>query len=445
METGELFTFENLFKGIGFKHFTTETLIGFIVLVILLLTSALISGSEVAFFSLAPKEIDNLRKRKKRRSRLVLNLLSNPENLLAGILVGNNFINIAIVLLTAHITNNLIDFTNSPTLGFIFQTVIITFMILFFGEIIPKVYAAYYPQKFGLTIAPFLNVLIKITYPLNYILIHSSSLVNKRLHRYKKDLSIEEISKALKLTDRKEISEDKEMLEGIVRFGSKTVSEIMRPRLEVSSIEVRSNFSEVLQIIRESGYSRIPVYKETLDDVRGILYIKDLLAHLDKGSGFRWQPLMRLPFFVPETKKIDDLLEEFQKSKVHVAVVVDEYGGTAGLVTLEDILEEIVGDISDEFDEESRFFTKISANEYLFNGNTSLHDFYKATGFEDNIFDEIRGEAETLAGLILEITKEFPQLHHKVEYKNFTFEVEAVDFRRISKIRFKINPFPELS
>jgi gliding motility-associated protein GldE len=364
---------------------------------------------------------------------------------LAAVLVGNNFLNIAIVLLTAHIANSLIDFSNVPIFGFIFQTVIITFMILLFGEIIPKVYAAHYPAKYALKISPFINILVKITYPINYLLIHSTSFVNKRLSRYKKDLSIEEISKALKLTDKGELSEDKEILEGIVRFGTKTVSEIMRPRLSVISIEVRANFDEVLQLIRESGYSRIPVHKATLDDVRGILYIKDLLAYLDKGAAFRWQPLMRQPFFVPETKKIDDLLEEFQKSKVHMAIVVDEYGGTSGLITLEDILEEIVGDIADEFDEENRFFTKISKNEYLFDGDTILYDFYKAIGSEDNIFDEIKGEAETLAGLILEFTKAMPQLHEKVEYKNYTFEVEAVDSRRINKIRFKINSSVELS
>jgi gliding motility-associated protein GldE len=445
LEADTFFSSGDLLKGVGFNPFTTETLIGIFVVIILLLTSALISGSEVALFSLEPKEIEELKKSKKPKHHLVLHLLSNPENLLAAVLVGNNFLNIAIVLLTAHITNSLIDFSNVPIFGFIFQTVVITFMILLFGEIIPKVYAAHYPGKIALKIAPFVNVLIKITYPINYILIHSTSFVNKRLSRHKKDLSIEEISKALKLTDRGELSEDKEILEGIVKFGNKAVSEVMRSRLNVTSIDVRFNFEEVLHVIRESGYSRIPVYKETLDDVRGILYIKDLLAHLDKSVSFRWQPLMRQPFFVPETKKIDDLLEEFQKSKVHMAIVVDEYGGTSGIITLEDILEEIVGEIADEFDEENRFFTKISKNEYLFEGNTLLHDFYKATGFEENIFEEIKGEAETLAGLILEFTKEMPKPHEKLNYKNFTFEVETVDSRRINKIRFKINPSVESS
>jgi putative hemolysin len=439
LEVGAFFSSEGLLRGIGFYHFTTEILIGFFVLIVLLIMSALISGSEVALFSLEPKELEDLRKSKKPRSHLVVSLLSNPENLLAAVLVGNNFINIGIVLLAAHLTNNLIDFTNAPTIGFIFQTIVIASVILLFGEIIPKVYAAHYSKKFALKISPIINALVKITNPLNYLLIHSTSIVNKRLIRYKKDLSIEEISKALKLTDKGEMSEDKEILEGIVKFGTKTVSEIMRPRLSVTSIEVRSDFDQVLHIIRESGNSRIPVYKETLDNVRGILYIKDLLAHLDKSKAFRWQPLMRQPFFVPETKKIDDLLEEFQKSKVHMAIVIDEYGGTSGLITLEDILEEIVGDIADEFDEENRFFTKISKNEYIFDGNTLLNDFYKATGSEENIFNDIKGEAETLAGLILEMKKEMPQMHEKVLYKNYTFEMEAVDSRRINKIKITIN------
>jgi putative hemolysin len=438
LEVGTFFSLEGLLSGIGFYHLTTETLIGFFVLIVLLLTSALISGSEVALFSLEPKELEDLRKSKKPRSHVVISLLSNPENLLAAVLVGNNFVNIAIVLLSAHLTNNLIDFTNAPTIGFIFQTIVITSIILLFGEIIPKVYAAHYSKAFALKISPFIKMLIKITSPVNFLLVHLTSFVNNRLSRDKKDLSIEEISKALKLTDKGEISEDKEILEGIVKFGTKTVSEIMRPRLSVTSIEVRSDFEEVLRVIRESGYSRIPIYKDTLDNVRGILYIKDLLAHLDKSAAFRWQPLMRQPFFVPETKKIDDLLEEFQKSKVHMAIVIDEYGGTSGLITLEDILEEIVGDIADEFDEENMFFTKISKNEYIFDGNTLLNDFFKATGSEDNIFDEVKGEAETIAGLILEMKKEMPQIHEKVLYKNYTFDVEEVDSRRINKIRITI-------
>lgn len=432
--------FETLSGDIGFNHFTSETFTGLFIVLVLLAISALISGSEVALFSLEPKEIKELKSNKKRSAALVIKLLSEPEQLLAALLVGNNFVNIAIVLLTAHITNSLIDFSLVPTFGFIFKTVFITSLILLFGEIVPKVYAAHYPKKLAIRMSAFINVLVVITRPINFLLINSTSFVNKRLLKYKKNLSIDEISKALQLTNHLDISDDKEILEGIVKFGNKGVNEIMRSRLDVISIDIHSNFEHVLQIIKESGYSRIPVFSGTLDDVRGILYIKDLLPYLDKSAAYRWQPLMRQPFFVPETKKIDDLLEDFQKSKVHMAIVVDEFGGTSGLVTLEDILEEIVGDIADEFDEDESLFTQISDFEYLFDGRAMLNDFCKVLDFEDDIFDDIRGEADTLAGLILELKGEFPLLHEKLKCKNFTFEVEGVNTRRISKIKVTIHP-----
>ena len=413
---------------------------GLCIVIVLLAISALISGSEVALFSLEPKEIKDLKSNKKRSAGLVIKLLSEPEQLLAAILVGNNFVNIAIVLLTAHITNSLIDFSLAPTFGFIVNTIFITSLILLFGEIIPKVYAAHYPKTLALRISAFIDILVIITKPVNFLLINSTSFVNKRLIKYKKNLSIDEISKALHLTDHLDISDDKEILEGIVRFGNKGVNEIMRSRLEVTSIDIHSNFERVLQIIKESGYSRIPVFSGTLDNVRGILYIKDLLPYLDKSAAYRWQSLMRQPFFVPETKKIDDLLEDFQKSKVHMAIVVDEFGGTSGLVSLEDILEEIVGDIADEFDEDESLFTKISEYEYLFDGRAMLNDFCKVFDFEDDIFDDIRGEADTLAGLILELKGEFPMLNEKLNCKNFTFEVEGVNTRRITKIKVTIQP-----
>ena len=414
MGTDTVSFFETLNGDIGYYHFTSETFTGIIILIVLLAISALISGSEVALFSLEPKEIKDLKLNKKRSASLVIKLLSEPEQLLAAILVGNNFANISIVLLTAHITNSLIDFSNAPTFGFIFNTVIITSLILLFGEIIPKVYAAHYPKTLALKVSSIINVLVIVTRPVNFLLINSTSFVNKRLIKYKKNLSIDEISKALQLTDHLDISDDKEILEGIVKFGSKGVNEIMRSRLDVTSIQIHSNFEKVLQLIKESGYSRIPVYAETLDDVRGILYIKDLLPFLDKSAAYRWQPLMRQPFFVPETKKIDDLLEDFQKSKVHMAIVVDEFGGTSGLVTLEDILEEIVGDIADEFDIEETLFTQISQDEYLFDGRVMLNDFCKELDLENDIFDDVKGEADTLAGLILELKGEFPMLHEKL-------------------------------
>jgi len=440
LETDAVSFFETLNGDIGYNHFTSETLTGLFIVIVLLALSALISGSEVALFSLEPKEIKDLKTNKRHSASLVLKLLSEPQQLLAAILVGNNFVNIAIVLLTAHITNSLIDFSLVPTLGFIFNTVFITSLILLFGEIIPKVYAAHYPKTLALRVSAFINILVIITKPVNFLLINSTSFVNKRLLKYKKNLSIDEISKALQLTDHLDISDDKEILEGIVKFGNKSVNEIMRSRLEVTSIDIHSNFDRVLQIIKESGYSRIPVFAGTLDDVRGILYIKDLLPYLDKSAAYRWQSLMRQPFFVPETKKIDDLLEDFQKSKVHMAIVVDEFGGTSGLVTLEDILEEIVGDIADEFDEDELLFTQVSEFEFLFDGKIMLNDFCKVFDYEDDIFDDIRGEADTLAGLILELKGEFPMLHEKLNCKNFAFEVEGVNTRRITKIKVTILP-----
>jgi gliding motility-associated protein GldE len=431
---------EALSGNIEFLPFTIETLAGLLVLIVLLLISGLISGSEVALFSLEPKEIESLKSSKKRQAQLVIHLLSIPERLLASILVGNNFVNIAIVLLAAHISDSVIDFSTAPTLGFIFQTVIITFLILLFGEIIPKIYAAHYSKKLALKLAPAINFLENITRPLNYVLIHSTSFVNKRMAKHKRNISIDEISKALKLTNHAELSEDKEILEGIVTFGSKSVNEIMRSRLDVISLDVHSDFEEVLQVIRESGYSRIPVYSGSLDNVRGILYIKDLLPHISKSASFRWQQLMRPPFFIPETKKIDDLLEEFQKSKVHMAIVIDEFGGTSGLVTLEDILEEIVGNIEDEFDVEERFYTKISPNEYVFDGKTLLNDFYKVLDIQDDLFEDVRGDADTLAGLILELTGEFPNVNEKVKCKHFIFEIDSIDTRRIKKVKVTINP-----
>jgi putative hemolysin len=439
LETNFITSVGALFGNIDFLPFTISALSGLLVLVVLLGLSAVISGSEVALFSLEPTEIELLKSNKKRSAQLILKLLSDPEQLLASILVGNNFINIAIVLLTANISDSLISFGEAKTFQFIFQTVLITFLLLLFGDIIPKIYAAHYPKSFALKLSPFIDILGKVTKPINYILIRSTAFVNKRMNKHRRVLSIDEISKALKLANHEDLSDDNEILEGIVKFGSKSVSEIMHSRLDMVVVDFDSNFNEVLEIIRTSGFSRMPVYSETLDQIKGILYIKDLLAHITKGESFKWQTLIRLPFFVPETKKIDDLLEEFQKSKVHLAIVVDEFGGTSGLVTLEDILEEIVGDIADEFDVEEKSFTKIGPNEFLFDGKTLLNDFYKIVDLEDDIFKDVKGDADTLAGLILELTGEFPVLNETVLCKNFTFEIEAVDRRRIKEIRVLIN------
>lgn len=403
------------------------------------MTSALISGAEVAYFSLSAGDRHKLKKKGKTNHQVLKNL-ENPEKLLATILVTNNFVNIGIIILTADITNSLITILNAPVIEFMLQVVFITFFLLLFGEIMPKVYATHFTLPFARFMAFPLNILEKIFRPINSILIYSTSFVNKRLQKHRKNISMTEISQALRLTSEQELSEEKEMLEGIVKFGNKNVGEIMKPRVDVVSIDLKASFTKVLEVINDSGFSRIPVYIESFDNINGILYIKDILPHSHKGDTFKWQTLVRPPFYVPETKKINSLLEEFQKSKVHLAVVVDEYGGTAGIVTLEDILEEIVGEIIDEFDEEEDFYSKISENTYMFDGKILLGDFYKIVECDDSVFDEVKGDADTLAGLILELKGEIPLLHEKINCKQFNFTIEAVDNRRIKQIKAEIIP-----
>ena len=372
---------------------------------------------------------------KAKRDQKVLKNLVNPEKLLATILVSNNFVNVAIVILGAFVTSSLFDFSNSPVMEFVVQVIIITFFLLLFGEILPKVYATHYPLAFARFMAYPLATLEKLFSPLNAILIHSTAFVNKRLRMRQKEISMDDISQALVLTSENEISDEKEILEGIVKFGNKSVAEIMRPRVDVVSVDIRAGFEQVLEVIDQTGYSRIPVYSESFDNVKGILFIKDLLPHTEKGAAFNWQSMLRSPFYVPETRKIKALLEDFQKNKVHMAVVVDEYGGSSGIVTLEDVLEEIVGDIADEFDEDEHFYSRIGDKKFLFDGKTSLIDFCKITDSPENIFDDVKGDADTLAGLILELKGEFPVQNERFDCKNFQFIIEAITKRRIKQIR----------
>ena len=417
---------------------TTAGVISLLCIVLLLATSALISGSEVAYFSLSPKDKHKLGQRKDRHSLSVLRNLENPENLLATILVANNFANVGIVILSTYATSILIDFSQAQTLGYIFQVFVITFFLLLFGEIIPKVYATRYSLRFAKMMSTPLNFLSILFRPINLLLIYSTSFVNRRVQKHSQNISIDELSQALQLTDDLEILEDKEILEGIVKFGNKHVVEIMRPRVDIEALDLKDSFHKAVNVINESGYSRIPVYSGSFDNIRGILYTKDLLPYMHNRDNFKWQTIIRPPFYVPETKKIDDLLEEFQKNKVHMAIVVDEYGGSSGIVTLEDILEEIVGDISDEFDDEENYYTKISPDKFLFDGKILLHDFYKIVDCEDDIFVEEKGDADTLAGLILELKGDIPAVHEKISCHQFNFSIEAVDNRRIKKIKVEI-------
>jgi putative hemolysin len=357
---------------------------------------------------------------------------------LATLLVANIFVNVGIVILSSFTFDTLVDFSDEPILGFIIQVVVISFIILLFGQITPKVYIIHHTLKFAKFFAFPLYFLIKFLKPINKVLIYSTSFPNARIRAYNQQISVDELSQGFELTSQTELEEEQRILKGIVKFGNKSVGEIMRSRVDVVSAEIDFGFSKIMDLITESGFSRIPVYSGTFDNIKGILYIKDLLPHARKGTSFRWQSIIRPPFYVPETKKIDDLLEDFQKNKVHMAIVVDEYGGTSGIVTLEDVLEEIVGEITDEFDEVENFYTKINENKYLFDGKTMLNDFFIVTGLDETVFDDAKGEADTLAGLILELKGEIPAQNDTIYYENYVFTIESVDNRRIKQITVEI-------
>ncbi len=403
----------------------------------MLICSALISGSEVAFFSLTPSETEVLEERANRRSKLVLELLKRPEDLLANILICNNFINVGIVILSSFITSSLMDSSAVPVLGFVIQVVLITFMILLFGEILPKIYADRFSEYFAILMAMPLRFTGKLFRPLVYLLTKSTSLVNKNVARKRKNISMDDLSEALDIATGV-FSEEKKMLEGIVKFSNLEASEIMQPRMDVTNVDINTSMEKLLEVVLKSGYSRIPVFEANADNVKGILYVKDLLPHIKK-LRFRWQTLIRPPFFVPETKKINDLLQEFQQTKIHLAIVVDEYGGMKGIVTMEDILEEVVGEITDESDEAEEFYRKIDDHTYLFDGKTLLNDFFKVTDLETETLEDVRGEAETLAGLILELKGDFPKLNDTLDCKNIRFTITDMDKRRIKQIKVRLN------
>jgi len=411
-----------------------KTIIGLVILIILLFISALMSGSEVAFFSLSPADLKKLKLSKSKRSKGVLKLYGMPQKLLSTILVANNFVNISIIILASFISNRSFNFSNTPVFGFIIEVVVITFLILFFGEIMPKVYATKNIVPIALIMSMPILLLEKIFRPVTSVLIFSTSFVKKRTIPRHNNLSMNDLSDALELTSN-DIQDDEKILKGIVKFGNINVSAIMCPRVDVIAFDIRAGFSQIIPGIIESGFSRIPVYSGSFDNVKGILYAKDVLPFTANPDSFKWQALLRPPYFVPETKKINDLLKEFQMKKMHMAVVIDEYGGTSGIVTLEDILEEIVGEIGDENDDDQAMFTKIDEYTYIFEGKVLLNDFYRVYNIEGDPFEDIRGESETLAGLILEVTGEIPHNGQEIKLHQFTFRIESADKRRISKIR----------
>ncbi len=437
----DISTITEAFGDVVLQQPTTGVIIATILAAVLLLMSAFASGSEIAFFSLSPSDVAELEDGKFDADKKIQNLRDDSERTLATILIANNFVNVTIIMLLNYVIAGVISFgERALLLQFLFTTVILTFLLLLFGEIMPKVYARQDPLKFCRRCVGGIMFARKLFWPIENILLKSGMMAEKIIQKENHVLSVDDLEQALELTDKNDIKDEQNMLKGIIRFGDETAKEVMTSRQNIVDLDIRSNYADVLKCIEDNNYSRIPVYQDNTDNIRGILYIKDLLPHLTKSSNFRWQSLIRPPYFVPETKKIDDLLREFQENKVHIAIVVDEFGGTSGIVTLEDILEEIVGEINDEYDEEEKFYSKLNYNTFIFEGKTLLTDLCRILNVDDEEFEEVEGDADTLAGLLLEIKGDFPSIHEKIDYKNYTFEVMNVEERRISKIKVTVHP-----
>lgn len=395
--------------------------------------SGFASGSEIAFFSLSPKDLSELDEDKERDKKIMM-LREDSERTLATILITNNFVNVTIIMLLNYVFSTIVDFGAAYWLQFLCITVLLTFLLLLFGEIIPKVYSRISPLTFCRRVVNGVLLMRQIFWPLGTLLLGSGFIAEKLTTRKNHVLSVDELEQALEMTSNEEIREEKDMLQGIIRFSDEMVREIMTSRQDIVDINIRSSFKEIIQCVLDNNYSRVPVYQDSIDNVRGILYIKDLLPHIGKPENFRWQTLIRPAYFVPETKKIDDLLHEFQTNKVHIAIVVDEFGGTSGLITLEDILEEIVGEISDEYDEEDHLYSKLNYNTFVFEGKTKLVDFLRILNLDDEFFEEDM-DADSLAGLLLELKGDFPSVHECLSYKNLSFEVLKKEQRRISRVK----------
>ncbi|MBP7373931.1 MAG: gliding motility-associated protein GldE [Prevotella sp.] len=407
---------------------------------VLLLLSGFASGSEIAFFSLSPTDIASLDTEKNSKDRKIEMLRNDSERTLATILITNNFVNVLIIMLCNQIFDSLLQFgARAFWLEFVIKTVLLTFLLLLFGEIMPKIYSRQDSLKFCRMSVNGILLLRKIFWPLEWLLIASGILAEKVVQKKNRQLSVDDLEQALELTDKDDIKDEQSMLKGIIRFGDETTKEVMTSRQDIFDIDIKSSYDDVLKCIVENNYSRIPVYQDSTDNIRGILYIKDLLPHLQKLPNFRWQSLIRPPYFVPETKKIDDLLREFQENKVHIAIVVDEFGGTSGLITLEDILEEIVGEINDEYDDDEKTYSKLNYNTYIFEGKVLLTDFCKIIDVSDDEFSEVEGDADSLAGLLLELKGDFLSIHEKIDYKNYTFEILSIEERRISRVKVTLH------
>jgi gliding motility-associated protein GldE len=429
----------SIFFDITLQPISIGIALNFIVILLMLFCSALISGAEVAYFSLTPNDVEDLNQEKSKKALLTLKLLEKPNKLLATILITNNFINIGIIILSTYLTASIFQFPENSIMEFMFQIVVITFVIVLFGEITPKVYANRNALWFSKWMSIPLNLSSKLFSPLSYLLTSSTAFIDKRLKRKKEVVSMDEIAEALELTTETDPNEEEQkILKSIVEFGNIDVKEIMKSRVDVVAIEQKLLFEKVIDLVVDSGFSRIPVYKENFDDVIGILYVKDLIPHLDQKSDFKWQDLIRSAYFVPETKMINDLLKEFQDKKIHLAIVVDEYGGTSGIVTLEDILEEIVGDITDEFDDDGNIFSVLDDYNFIFEGKISLNDFLKTVKGEIDYFDGVKGDSDSLAGLILELKGVIPSKGEIIKFAPYIFTIESSDSRKIKRIKVQI-------
>ena len=414
----------------------------FIGIIVLLASSGLISGSEVAFFSLLPKEISELKASESKREKTTALLLERPKLLLATILIANNFINIAIIILSTALTVSLFNFGDHVLLGFLFQVILVTFIILLFGEVLPKIYAV----KNKVELSSFMSLpvlwLRKITYPISILLVRSTSFIDKKFKRKVDVISVDNLSHALELTtDETTGKEEKRILQGIVNFGNTDVKQIMTSRVDVFSLGITEKFNSVKTQIIQAGFSRIPAYNGNFDKIEGVLYVKDLLPHIEKEDDFEWQKLLRPPFFVPENKKIDDLLNEIQEKKIHLAIVVDEYGGTSGITTLEDIIEEIIGDISDEFDDDDITYSKLDNQNFIFEGKTLLKDFYRITDLnhiEEEKFEQLKADSDSLAGFVIEQAGRIPIKGEYINFGKFIFIIDAADQRKIITLKVKI-------
>lgn len=413
----------------------TNLLFGIIAIAFLLFCSAMVSAAEVALFSLTQQDLNTLSEKDPSKANLISKLLQRPKKLLATILVANNFSHIGVVIIFSFVGNSLFEAITSPLLKFMVEVLLITFLILLFGEVLPKIYASRNNIRFSKFVANPLSVLDTLLSPISLPMRAVSVFLHEKLGKQKSNISVDQLSQALGLTSTEDTTtEEQKILEGIVSFGNTDTKQVMSPRIDIFALEMEETFAEIYQKIVDKGYSRIPVYRESIDHIEGVLFVKDLIPHINKKE-FDWNTLIREPFFVPENKKLDDLLKEFQSKKSHLAIVVDEYGGTSGLVSLEDVIEEIVGDISDEFDDENLNFSQIDDKNFLFEGKINLKDFYRIVDVDEEVFESSKGEAETLAGFMLEILGNFPKKGQKIHFSNVRFTIEAVDKKRIKQLK----------